>query len=104
MRKMGEHLFFKLRPTSPRYHGHFYDAKKVTEQLRHFGIEARLTFGKCAVQIEYDQFFIVASRFPTRSPCRTAETYRFPPPPATETGRLSGRDKSRRRARSGPRL
>ena len=39
MGKMGKYLFFKLRPTSSRYHGHFDNAEKVAEQPRHFGIE-----------------------------------------------------------------
>ena len=55
MGKMGEHLFLKLRPTSSRYHGYFYNAEKVAEQPRHFGIERRLAFGQCTVQIEHDQ-------------------------------------------------
>ena len=55
MGKMREYLFFELRPTSSRYHGHFDNAEKVIEQPRHFGIEKRLTFGQCPVQIEHDQ-------------------------------------------------
>ena len=51
MGKMGEHLLFKLRPIASGNDGHFDDAEKVVQQRRHFGIERRFTFGKCAVQI-----------------------------------------------------
>jgi hypothetical protein len=57
MGKMGEHLFFKLRPIASGYHGRLDNAEKVAEQSRHFGIKRRLTFGQCAVQIEHDQLF-----------------------------------------------
>ena len=57
MGKMREHLFFKLRPIASGNHGHFDDAEKVMQQPRHFGIERRLAFGKCAVQIEHNQLF-----------------------------------------------
>ena len=61
MRKMGEHLFFKLRPISSGNHSYFDNAEKVMQQSRHFGVKRRFTFGKCAVQIENNQLFQCAS-------------------------------------------
>ena len=39
MGKIGEHLFFKLRPIASGNHGHLDDAEKVMQQCRHLGIK-----------------------------------------------------------------
>ncbi len=57
MGKMGEYLFFKLRPIASGYHGRLDNAEEITQEPRHFGVKRRLAFGQRAVQIEYDQPF-----------------------------------------------
>ena len=57
MRKMGEYLLFKLRPIASGNDGHLDHTEKVVQQSRHFSVDRRFTFGKCAVQIEYTQLF-----------------------------------------------
>ena len=57
MGKIGEHLFFKLRPIAAGNHGHFDNAEKVMQQCRHFGIERRFAFGKCTIQIVDNELF-----------------------------------------------
>ena len=57
MRKLGDHLGFKLRPIASGDHGHFDDTEQVVQQSRHLGIERRLAFGKRTVEIKHNQLF-----------------------------------------------
>ena len=52
MGKIGEQLFFKLRPAASGNHSYFDTAEKVMQQCRHLAIERRFTFGKRSIQIE----------------------------------------------------
>jgi len=54
MGKVGEQLFFKLRPIASGNDRHFDDTEKVMQQCSHFGIKRRFTFGKCTIQIIYN--------------------------------------------------
>jgi hypothetical protein len=61
MRKIGEQLFFELRPIASGNHRYSNDQEKIMQQSRHFGVKRRLASGKRAVEIKHNELFHYAS-------------------------------------------
>ena len=127
MGKVGEQLFFKLRPIASGNDRHFDDTEKVMQQCRHIGVKRRFTFGKRTVQIKNNQLFhysptpeflrsqpefptprsipwlrsriILVALSPTSSQHCTAGKHTLRPPPARATPHPSRWHKWRRCAR-----
>ena len=70
MGKIGDQLFFELRPIAAGNDGHFDDAEKVAQKRRHFGIKRRFAFSNRTIQVENNQPF---HHFSTFFPCAEAE-------------------------------
>ena len=83
MGKVREHLLLKLRPIATGNHGHLDDAEKVMQQCRHLGIERRLAFGKCAVQVENDELFHILPFLNSGDPMRVSDPV-IPPLPVVD--------------------
>ena len=55
LRKIGDQLFFKLRPVAAGDHGNLGHCRAGRQQRGHLRIQRRFAFGKGAVQIEHNQ-------------------------------------------------
>src|ERR1700677_36668 len=54
---MGKHLLLILRPRAAGDNSDLDDPKQLTEKRRHLPVERGLAFGKCPVEIKYDETF-----------------------------------------------